>query len=210
MEKKGTSWGWIVFWLIIFWPVGLALLVNKLANDKSALMSGKTGIISAVGWFFIIFGILGIVAAFDTSSSDAVLGIIIGPAMIIGGILVLRKVSKTKRTAARYKKYIELAVNQNVRGIDNIAASIGLPYELVVRNLQDMINIGYLKDAYIDREARELVFKQIEPISYTQESTHQRADVQKIAVRCPGCGANNVVSVGSVSECDYCGTPVSA
>lgn len=210
MEKKGTSWGWIIFWLIIFWPVGLFLLVKKLLTDKSALMSGKTWIVSAIGWFFVIIGGMGFIGTVSDVSADGAGGTIIGIAMFVGGVLVLRKASKTKKTAARYKKYIDLAMNQNVRGIDNIAASVVLPYDIVVKDLQDMINIGYLEDAYIDQGNCEIVLKRVGPVSYTQAPTNERADTPKIAVRCSGCGANNVVAVGSVSECEYCGTPINA
>ena len=50
LEQKGTSWGWIIFWFACFWPVGLVLLIKKL-NDKSLMMTGKTGVYSAFAWF---------------------------------------------------------------------------------------------------------------------------------------------------------------
>lgn len=124
MEKKGIGWGWIIFLLIICWPVGLFLLIKKLATDKSALMSGKTRPISAAGWILVVIGALTSVSA-DPSSGGVDTGVLVfGLAMTVGGVLVLIKASRTKRTAARYKKYIDLAINQNVRGIDNIAAII--------------------------------------------------------------------------------------
>ena len=56
-HEQGTSWGWIIFWFACFWPVGLVLLIKKL-NDKSLMMTGKTGIYSAFAWFLIIIGLL--------------------------------------------------------------------------------------------------------------------------------------------------------
>jgi Zn finger protein HypA/HybF involved in hydrogenase expression len=209
MEKKGTSWGWIIFWLIIFWPVGLFLVIKKVANDKSVLMSGKTGALPVVGCILIVIGAVGAIGTIANSSDGAAGAIIMGLAMVVGGILLLQKSSKMKKTAAKYKKYIDIIVNQNVRSIDNIAASIGLSYDVAAKDLQDMINIGYLKDAYVNQGNREIVFKQNEPAAYLQ-ATEGQANAQKIAVRCPGCGANNVVVVGRVSECEYCGTPINA
>lgn len=210
MEKKGIGWGWIIFLLIIFWPVGLFLLIRKLATDKSALMSGKTGKLSVIGWVLIVFGGLGFIGIIsDTSSGSS--GAITSLAMIIGGVLLLRKVSKTKKTAIKYKKYIDIVVNQNVRSIDNISSAVGLSYDVVAKDLQDMINIGYLKDAYINQGNREITLKQHESVIYTQVSVvGQVAAVQTKAVRCTGCGANNVATVGKVSECEYCGTPINA
>lgn len=211
-KKKGMGWGWIIFFLIIFWPLGLFLLIKKLATDKSALMSGKTGVLLAVALFLIVFGGMGFLGMLLDTSGDSegvVGGAIIVIAMIVGGILLLRKALKTKKTAVKYKKYIDIVVNQNVRSIDNISSAIGLPYDAVAKDLQDMINIGYLKDAYINQGNREITLKHHEPVSYTQTSVvGQAAAVETKAIRCTGCGANNVVTVGKVSECEYCGTPI--
>lgn len=212
--KEGDRLGLDYFLLIIFWPVGLFLLIRKLATDKSALMSGKTGSLTVVALFLTIFGGLGFLGMLlDTSGdTEGVLGgAIIVIAMMVGGILLLRKASKTKKTAIRYKKYIDIVVNQDVRSLDNISSAVGLPYDVVAKDLQDMINIGYLKDAYINQGNREITLKQHESVIYTQVSVvGQVAAVQTKAVRCTGCGANNVVTVGKVSECEYCGTPINA
>jgi len=215
MEKKGASWGWIIFWLIIFWPVGLLLVVKKLATDKSALMSGKTGALSVIAWVLIVIGGLGFIGMLSDTSGDSegvAGGIVIVLAMVVGGILLLRKASKTKKTAARYKKYIDIVINQNVRSIDNIASAVGLSYNVATKDLQDMVNNGYLKDAYIHQGNREIILKQYEPapVAYAQTAVVEQSAPQTTVTRCPGCGANNVVAVNRVSECEYCGTPINA
>lgn len=206
MEKKGTKWGWIIFWLFLFWPVGLFLLIKKLATDKAALMSRKTGALSVIGWILLIVGCMGFLA--ELSSGPDGYGMMLVLIFAAGGFLLLRKASKTKKTAARYKKYIDIVVNQNVRGIDNIVSVVGLSYDVVVKDLQDMINIGYLKDAYIHLGNREIIMKQQESVVYAQGTYAGQSVTQTKAVRCPGCGANNVVTVGRVSECEYCSTPI--
>lgn len=208
MENKGTKWGWIIFWLIIFWPVGLYLLVKKLATDQSALMSGKTSKLPVVGWGLIAFGVMGFFVEFSDTPDAS--GLMLGLAFVIGGVLLILKVSKTKKTAVKYKKYIDTVVNQNIRSIDNIASIVGLPYDVVAKDLQDMIDAGYLKDAYIHQSNREIILKQQETATYTQETYTDQTAPQTKAARCPGCGANNVVIVGQVSECEYCSTPISA
>lgn len=208
MENKGTKWGWIIFWLIIFWPVGLHLLVKKLATDQSALMSGKTSKLPVVGWGLIAFGVMGFFVEFSDTPDAS--GLMLGLAFVIGGVLLLLKVSKTKKTAVKYKKYIDTVVNQNVRSMDNIASILALPYDVVAKDLQEMIDIGYLKDAYIHQSNREIILKQQETATYTQETYTDHTAPQTKAARCPGCGANNVVIVGQVSECEYCSTPISA
>ena len=209
MEKKGTSWGWIIFWLVIFWPVGLFLVVKKFASDKSAIMSGKTGVLSVVGWILAGFGGICVLAA-DGDSSMVIVGLL----FIAGGVMLLRKASTIKKTAVRYKRYIDIVVNQNVRSIDNLVSAMGLSYDVVSQDIQKMIDIGYLKDAYIHQGNREIVLMQQETVPATYEQPvvagQVQAAPQTTAARCPGCGANNIVAIGRVSECDYCGTPISA
>lgn len=220
LDFKGMRWRWIILWLVIFWPVGLFLLIRKMTADKSVLMSGKTRPLIVVAWVLIVVGVVGILGSFDTSSdssgTESPAGtIILGLSMIAGGVILLRTASKTKKTATKYKKYIDLVVNQDIRSMDYIASATGLSYDIVMKDLQDMINIGYLKDAHIHQGNREIVWgydDEPELQNYTQATTAdaKQAAPPKKAVRCSGCGANNVVAIGRVSECEYCGTPITA
>jgi len=187
----------------------LYLVIKNHETDKSAIMSQKTGVLSVVAWILIVIGAVGFLGA---EGEDKVVGIVIALVMVMGGILLLRKASKTKKTAIKYKKYIDIVVNQNVKSIDNVASAVGLPYDVVVKELQNMINIGYLKDSYIHQGNREIILKQQQSaeVAYTQTADAGQTAPQTIAARCPGCGANNVVAVGRVSECEYCGTPINA
>ncbi len=117
---------------------------------------------------------------------------------------------QTKGTAEKYKKYIDIVINRNERSLDNIAYAVGLPYDIVAKDLQDMINIGYLRGAFINHGNREISFEQRQPAVVVQQAAPGQVPVQTQAVRCPGCGANNVVVVGRVTECEYCGTPINA
>ncbi|HCC35454.1 MAG TPA: hypothetical protein DEQ02_07410 [Ruminococcaceae bacterium] len=209
MVKKSTSWGWIFFWLIILWPVGLFLLFRKLATDKSALMSGKTGVLSVLGWALTIFGGLAFLACLSDFEGSV---FIMSSLFIAGGVLLLRKVSHTKKLSAKYKKYLDIIVNQNVCGLDNIASAVGLPYDIVSKELQDMINLGFLQGAYIHQGNREIVLKQHEPAPVIQGVTSgiTSALSKTTTSRCPGCGANNIIATGKITECEYCGTAISA
>ncbi|MDR0405396.1 MAG: PCI domain-containing protein [Clostridiales bacterium] len=211
MDKQGGRWGWIVFWLIIFWPIGLFLLIRKFATDKQALMSGKTTALSTIAWFLMGIGGIGVILMLSASGNigGAARGGILYLVMFIGGISLHRKASKAKKTAEKYKKYIDIVVNQNTKSVDYIASAVGLPYDAVTKDLQDMINIGYL-NAYIHQGNREIVLQRHEPAQYAPVPAPGAAAPRTIAARCPGCGANNVIAVGGVSECEYCGTPLSA
>jgi hypothetical protein len=205
-EKKSTGWGWIIFWLIIFWPIGLILVIRKLATDKKALMSGKTTALSVIGWFLTITGGLGSLSM--VSDPDASDTIIVPLIFLIGGILLILKARNTKKQAAKYRKYIDVVVNGGENSIDNIAGAVGLQYEDAIKDLQFMMNIGYLKDAYIHQENREIILHQVVQSQIQQTNQPMPASIQQKAVRCPGCGANNIVSTNGICECEYCGTPL--
>lgn len=207
MKQQGARWGWIILCLIIFWPVGLALMIHKFAVDKSILMSGKTLGLSVVGWGLTALGCLGLLAEMESKDT---FGICLALLFLAGGISLLYKVAQTKKTAAKYKQYIDLIINHNERSMDKIVSATGVPYNVVAKDLQNMINIGYLKDALINRDTREIIMKRGENEINMPDMPARQVATEMKSVRCPGCGANNVVVVGKVSECEYCGTPINA
>ncbi|NLJ41100.1 MAG: hypothetical protein GX352_05750 [Clostridiales bacterium] len=210
-NKKTHSWGWTIFWLIIFWPVGLFMLIKKLSTDKSAMMGDKTNKLAIVGWVLVAFGAIGFIGGISDGEPGSM---IVALLFLAGGILVLRKATATKKLAEKYKRYIQIVVNQRETNIDTIASAVGLPYNTVIYDLEQMIDIGYLKDAYIHQTNHEIVMKGTseQPVCEQNFAFVQGApggSVESKAVSCPGCGAYNTVIVGRVTECEYCGTPMS-
>jgi hypothetical protein len=206
-EKKTTSWGWIIFWLIVFWPVGLCLVIKKFATDKKSLMSGKITSLSTVGWILVAFGGLGFFGC--VTKPDGAGGAVVALVIAAGGVPMIIKARKTKQQAEKYRQYLDIVVNNSEKSIDNIAGALAIPYEVVTKDLQDMINIGFLKNAYIHQGNREIVMQQVTSQVETPQYQSQTTTPTKPA-RCPGCGANNIVTVGRVCECDYCGTPINS
>ena len=195
-------------WLIIILIVVLFFVIKK--PNKSAIMKGKRGISLVIGWFNIIMG--GMLVLGSAGEVGMISVLVIGIIMFVGGIVLLVKASKIKKSVVKYKRYIDMVVNQKIRSIDNVAAAMGLSYEEAVKDLQKMINIDYLKDGYIHHGNREISLKQHTPMPamYAQVPAVEQVPLQTVALRCSGCGANNVVIVGKVSECEYCGVPINA
>ena len=209
MKKRSVGWGLTIFWLVIFWPVGLYFLFKKLAIDKSAVMSRHIGALSIVGWFLIVFGAValwGYVSGEPGFDSDLASGMVVSLGSLVGGGVVLYKVSTTKKAAKKYQEYIRIVVNQDIRNIDDIASAVGLSYDETVKDLQNMIDYGFLKDAFIHRSNREIILVHYEAVSsLTPLPGAYGAAPQMIAVHCPSCDANQVAAVGSVIKCEYCG-----
>lgn len=203
--KKSTSWKVIIVLLIFFWPVGLYLLIKKLATDRSAMMSNNASSLPIIAWVLIGFGgigAVGFIGEFISGDTTIIPSLILALLMLVGGILLLKKAKETKALAAKYKTYINIIVNQKVRNIDSVASAVGKPYEEVHRDLQDMISKGYLNNAYLHEGNHEIVLQ--------EAKTEQQETLKVKSVLCPGCGAHNVVPVGGSKPCEYCGTIVNA
>lgn len=217
MEKKSTSWGWIVFWLIFFWPAGLYLLVKKTTTDKSALMSGKTKGLSILGWTITILMGIVLFTTITDNVDDGFSSGFLAFLMFLGGILLIRRSKHIKKTSKKYKKYINMVINQNISNLDTIASALAIPYDEVVIDLEKMIDLGFLPNFYLNKGIRELCSNR--PIDYGTKTTQQRTNVpvqpmqstkeiQTNSTQCSSCGANNIVVVGQVTECEYCGNPI--
>ncbi len=199
-NSKTMSWGWIIFWFILFWPVGIFFLFKKLSGDKTAtLKNSKT--VSIISYVLIGFGAIYLVMTFTEDSSMFVAALLFGG----GGIWVNRVAKKMKVNGVKYKKYISLVVNQFMTQIDNIASAAGVSYDVAMVDLQKMIDTGYFAGAYINDGSREIVLaKHVEATVAQPMAVHTQA---RVAV-CKSCGANNSVITGQIKECEYCGSPV--
>ncbi len=217
IKKSGTgpSWGVVILLMFIFWPVGLYLLIKKLTADKTAAISsgGKglkvTGIILVV---FAAFGLLGFLtsAAEQGVGSDDVGGIIVLLFFAAGGVALLSKAKKVKEEAESIKQYLSIIVNGNVCQLDAIASTTDKSYAVVHKDIKNMIDKGYLKNAYINEATREVVLPSANPVvqqNAVNATVVNAAPVQTKIVACPCCGANNTI-VGDTGECEYCGSPL--
>lgn len=205
------SWPVIIIALACFWPAGIVLIIKRLSLDKQTAMgSGK--LIRGLGIGAICIAVLGffvcISDGFDSSSVMVIL--FFG----VAGYFLLKLSKKTRKEAEDIKQYLSIIVNGNVRQLDVIASSVNKKYDVVRNDIKKMIDKGYLKNAYINEGARELVFAT--PAVPPQAAAPQVASTRTVAspapaqpriVTCSCCGANNTI-VGSIGECEYCGAPL--
>lgn len=204
--KKSPSWVAIVLWFIFFWPVGVYLLIKKLTNDKSAAMHNSK-ILLGIGIFFLFGAFVMITQLFDSSADtgSTVFGILFYGA---GGAGLIYAAKRLKDTGERYKKFIDIVINQRQTTIENIASQMGLGYDETVKGLQKMIDKGYFNGAYIDQGNHEIVLPNTNIVQPTVNAQSTNTNVQQRTVKCPNCGGNNVINVGQVAECEFCGSPI--
>ena len=217
-----TSWPIIILFIFLCWPVGLFLLIKKLTNDKTAAISaGGKGlkVVGIVMTSFAAIGTLGFLVSLteDGASGDDLAALIVMLFFAIGGIALLRKAKKLKKESESIKQYLSIIVNGNVRQLDDIAFTTGQSYDAVHRNVQNMIEKGFLKNAYIDERTREVVLPNAAPVSPQNDAPTYASTINAVStnpvplktkiVACPCCGANNTIT-GDTGECEYCGSPL--
>jgi hypothetical protein len=200
MNKDTMSWIWIIIGFVVFWPIGLFLLLKKLASDKGATIKchkkvmNISYLVMAIGAFYLITAISGSPGMFM-------------PAILFGagGFCMYKIALKIKATGERYKKYIVMIVNQSQTSIDNLASAVGVSYDEAVKDLQKMIDMGYFTGAYIDVSQREIILARP---TQQQANNAAVASEQVKLVSCRSCGANNRSYSGQIGECEYCGSPI--
>ena len=206
------SWPVIILALIIFWPVGVFLIIRRLSLDKQTAM-GAAKLIGGLGIALYCIAVLGLIGCLDSGieASDVIIILFFGAA----GYALRRVAKNTKKDAEDVKNYLSIIVNGNVRQLDAVSAACGKPYDTVRADVQKMIDKGYLKNAYINESTREIVLPTpaaptvgYSSGTYTAASASAPAAVSAPrVVTCSCCGANNTIA-SATGECEYCGAPI--
>ncbi|MCT4631936.1 MAG: DUF2852 domain-containing protein [Firmicutes bacterium] len=224
-NNKGCllSWPAIVVGFILFWPVGLALLIFRLRQDRKLLLNAGR-LMTFVGYALGVLIIFGIIGTYQNGDLD-------GGTITVFVFLVLAAVAlvffgrKFRRMGSVFKEYIELIVNQEVRKIEMICERTGKSYTEVYNDVEEMIEKGYFKRAYINdrheiifgiKEGEKTILDEIEDmfdepgrvLDEMEGASEAPAQKRMTVVKCKGCGANNEVVVDRVSECEYCGSKI--
>ena len=201
------SWPVIIIALICFWPVGLFLIIKRASVDKkTAMASGK--LIKGLGIASCCMAALGFLVCLSDGFDGTDVGMIIFFAA--AGAALLYLANKIKKDADSVKLYLNIIVNGGERQLDSVAAATGKQYDVVKKDVQKMIDKGFLKNAYINENTREVVLPSAAPanVNVAQPTGGAApATVQTRVIACPCCGANNTIS-GDIGECEYCGTPL--
>ena len=206
-----TPWLLIAVCFILFWPLGVILLIKRLAVDRSAAITcGKslnviayilTGV-SCVYLFLMIFMKSSFITSFSTHATF----------LIIGSMLLIFLAHRTEATGERYKKYIDLIINRSETSIDYIASDVGVTNFKAVSDLKAMIDIGYLPGAFVNVPGQRVHLPgstpAMDPVPASNVFQPPQPSPQQppTAVTCKSCGANNKMTPGHLAECDYCGS----
>lgn len=199
----------IILLIVFVWPAGIYCYLRRMKMGVTAAASA-----AGVG---IIFGILNLMMAlimFSVESGDLSLDIGTSLYFLIPGLFFLLTGINALRFKANFVKYERWIEREGLTSIDGLASVMGKSYVKTRRDLQKMIQKGVIRDAFIDDNARELIFigtteaKAAKAAPAVHVSSRGRIVPQEAAknIRCSSCGASNKVIPGRNVECEYCGT----
>ncbi len=183
----------IVAAFIIFWPLGIYFLISRNNASKQGMFVGGLNFKQSVIIAVILFSIA-LFCLFDSETRSVAIIYVIGAiAMIVYG-------KNSEQRIERYKKYIDLIVNNNITSIDAIASSCGISYDVCRGELAKLIQKGVLKNATINDSNHT--------INIVRKAVYSGGQV--VMVKCSGCGASIAMNKGTQCECDYCGNLLKA
>lgn len=196
----------VIISLLLFFPLGIILLIGRLSVDKKLLL--KVNIpIQILGWINIFFGL--ILFIFSVSEPfDSINYTITLIFFTIGGLLT-RLGIKLSKNLKLFNRYKNLITYQNVHLIKDLAQRTQQDPSKVSADIDTMIELGFLPNAYIDEADKTI---DLPKDKHSDKTTAPKEDSKKETtykvVTCKGCGANNTVAVGQTSECEYCGNSI--
>lgn len=212
------SWAFIIFMLILFFPLGFILLLRKKdLHRRNIFEVGNTSMIIGILFFllgsFAIFFLKNVVVLDDEQLlSNINIFKIYGIIVFIFGIF-------SKLKAMHYKKHIHYVVNDEIDDITILSKTTKQKPLKTEKTINELINKNYLTN-YEVKEKKLNYVKNEEPIEdYGKyENTSFHPTVNKIIetnlrnskskpsgtiIQCPNCGANNKISY-QYSRCTYC------
>lgn len=206
------SWWAILIAFVLFWPVGIGLLIMKNKNDKQSIFLGTTDKKK-----YIIIGAVLIIMGISSFSNSFIMGLF----MVAGGIALIVYAEQLKKRAERNRQYIELVVNRGETSMDKIANTCNIQYDVVVKELRTLVNRSVLKNAVIDEGYRTITVRRE---SAQQANAYENVfgadgiesrpvgagENEQITCTCPGCGAKVILASGTTVNCEYCDTPITA
>lgn len=174
------------------------------AKVTAVALWGK--LLSIIGYIIIIFYLIGFFANIcntDIEHDFLVLFILL---VVFAGISLLFIIPgwKIKKGLKRFRSYVHIISAEHTTSIDLIALKLNQSVDFIRNDLQKMIDKKYFTNAYIDKENNEIVIVGLSSDTSDEERTIENPEV----IQCKSCGAMNTKQMGSVAQCQYCGSSI--
>jgi len=232
-QQQTQTFGWpiVIIFLILFWPIGIFLLLVKLSRDRSAQFGGGGAILKFIGFLLMAFGVLMLIGSI--AIEDTGMGFFLLALFGLPGLWLFRRANTQKKQGLKYRRYIDLIVNREVRDVPALAQATGYSQQQVVTDVNHMISHGMLGRARLNLEIGRVQFpvqrpqprpqprpqqpqtyrpqpSQNQPNRPTAQARPQAPQPQfkqfePRTIRCKACSANNFVEQ-LPAQCEYCGS----
>jgi hypothetical protein len=163
-----------------------------------------SGIIASILGYFIDF-IFGLTLIFGNPLGGVGTIIVLLIFIAIGTWLIIYGI-KTKRKIIRFKKYVNIISLENENSLENIANACSQSIDFVIKDLEVMIAQKFFTNAYIDRDTNEIVLERKNNSEVSNNIIAKTEAVESKVVTCKNCGASNNITIGTVAECEFCGS----
>ena len=166
------------------------------------------------GWILAIFnGFIAFVGCATSGFKEAldVTMVLFFSAIAAAGVWLIIKGNKKFSLIKTFSDYSARLAADPEKSIDLLASATGVTVATATKNISDMIAVGFFPNCYLDGQRNKLVFPTMQPQSpiTASVSNAQPQSVKYTTVQCKGCGATNKVAVGTVCECEFCGSQIS-
>lgn len=188
----------------------VAIAVSKLASIIQML----------VGVFLlVIFGISTFMYLVDADLAAAGGIVFFVTCLVFDALGVMLVIFSRRRSKLikEFKKYVSVICSEQTDSIASLASAMGTSTDVVKSNLELMIERNYFVNTYINQETNCIIIgsrtknqqREGRPIQQTNTAQSQSAShIQMIQLTCKCCGGINKIERGSISECDFCGSPI--
>ena len=220
-DKPAISGGWIVFALIIFFPIVFLLLLIRWLKHRDLSYHKILDLKMARNAFGFICLIM-LLMLFNPDLEGVQILVLLPTFLVLLLVpsIALHKLSKRrmKQLQARYDEYRHLIFVQDIPSIYSISERMGIRSTIVKNDLLRMIYLGLIRDAFVDNYAMQLVFNYPLGVDIIltgaalegngrREPEAEKPEKSKPVprtVECPGCGSNSVLQPGESKSCEYC------
>jgi predicted flap endonuclease-1-like 5' DNA nuclease len=232
IERPKIHSGFIISAMIIFFPIGIVLLLIRFAahykynhlRAKDYTLVGHSFMI-LFGWFALIV----LLATADTNTAGDVTGILVVLFIFLGlpGVFFyILGSNRKKKMNNLYNLYEHLTTVQGIEKFDRLAELTGENVRNVTQDLEYMIRSERLADATLDMTYQQirLGHRSVQPEGQTDAATaiaeqarsQQQAAAGRaaastssrpapVSITCPGCGSTSRVVQGESRDCEFCG-----
>lgn len=218
---KGTSWAMILLFFLLFFPVGIILMIAKLHKEKHLYTTNGKAVM-AVGCLIISIGLIGWMTDYSNAQANQQELQVGGTLAILfvfggGGLALIQHGNKYRSWGVKHLRYVDLISSISIDTLYDIAAVYPKSYDEVRKDLQHLVYDGFFPGYYLDLQTRKFVApnqKKAEterkatkkPASQMAEPKEETPTVVQV-VKCPNCGATTMLK-GSIGECEYCASPL--